>query len=374
MDESDLTFSNLKNVLQNPLTAQGDSIEAHLQKVFKQLIIHYPTDALERIEEVSYLIKQGHDLNDYLKLQDDRTYRQVSLNQSNYTSTASKHFPKQAVNAGGEEGEEPEQAAPVGFVQDLMAERRIYQWAGIGLGEQETYRLQKSMKKLSTDKGASQLRFFGKIHGSQSDYYVVEAVVDGGEEGAEEGAGEAPADQEAKGSGVNKFTYFVAKDSLSEWTALPDLTPSDISAARQIKILFTGDLNRNIYSNPFFFGQEKHYLRAQISRIVHSTTLLPKGLWRTVEDDDRNIEENTPEDGELEIPSTKAMGDIEMWVHANPNILKNCRTGHMEPEDDGSNPDFDPEEAKKVLEAADPYEGRLKPISKDDSVSVSAKK
>lgn len=61
---------------------------------------------------------------------------------------------------------------------------------------------------------------------------MVEAVVDGGDEGGEEGAGDAPADQEAKGTGVNKFTYFVAKDSLSEWTALPDLTPSDIGAAR----------------------------------------------------------------------------------------------------------------------------------------------
>ena len=88
-----------------------------------------------RFEEVSYLIKQGHKLNDYLKLDDERSYRQVSLNQTDYTSVANKHFPKQAVAAGGEEGDEPEQAAPVGFVQDLMAERRIYQWAGIGLGE-----------------------------------------------------------------------------------------------------------------------------------------------------------------------------------------------------------------------------------------------
>jgi len=46
----------------------------------------------------------------------------------------------------------------------------------------------------------------------------------------------------------------------------------------------------------------------------------------------------------------------------------------MEPEDDGSNPDFDPEEAKKVLEDADPYEARLKPIAKDVSVKISEKK
>jgi len=33
-------------------------------------------------------------------------------------------------------------------------------------------------------------------------------------------------------------------------------------AARQLKILFTGDLEKDIISNPFFHGKEKHYLRA----------------------------------------------------------------------------------------------------------------
>jgi hypothetical protein len=50
------------------------------------------------------------------------------------------------------------------------------------------------------------------------------------------------------------------------------------------------------------------------------------------------------------------------WVHANPNILLNSRTTHLDPEDDPENQDFDAEEEKKKIEAADPYEPRLKPI------------
>lgn len=114
---------------------------------------------------------------------------------------------------------------------------------------------------MATDKAAKTCRFFGKIHGINRDYYIVEAEVEGGEE-AEAQEGEAPADIEAKGTGVNKFTYFVSHDSLSEWSQLPDLSPSDLKAARMIKVALTGDLNRPIYTNPFFFGQEKHYLRA----------------------------------------------------------------------------------------------------------------
>lgn len=72
-----------------------------------------------------------------------------------------------------------------------------------------------------------------------------------------------------------------------------------------VKVLFTGDLERRIFTNPFFDGCEKHYLRAQIARISHSTSLIPKGLMRPVEDSEtREIEENTPDEGDIVMPST----------------------------------------------------------------------
>ena len=43
--------------------------------------------------------------------------------------------------------------------------------------------------------------------------------------------------------------------------------------------MFTGDLERDIITNPFFFGKEKIYLRAQIARISHGTTVVPRGLF-----------------------------------------------------------------------------------------------
>lgn len=67
---------------------------------------------------------------------------------------------------------------------------------------------------------------------------------------------------EPKGTGVNKKTYWVACSALEDWAMLPDLEPQDLVAARSIKVLFTGDLERDIITNPFFFRKEKHYLRA----------------------------------------------------------------------------------------------------------------
>ena len=270
-----------------------------------------------------------------------------------------------------EEGGEVPEVAPVGFVSDLLASSKVWQWAGVGFGEQETYRLQKSLKKLAAKVSASSLNFFGKITGTERDYYIAEGVVEAEEEGEGE---EKDADFEPKGTGVNKFTYFVATDSLSEWTKLPDLSPKQINAARSIKVLFTGDLERKIFTNPFFDGQEKHYLRAQIARIVHSTTLYPKGVMRPVEDSEtREIEENTPEEGEILLPATSAMKNLDMWVHANKNILKNGTTSLKQPEaPEGEEwSEEQTEKAMKDLLANDPYAPLLSSIAADSRISVS---
>lgn len=98
---------------------------------------------------------------------------------------------------------------------------------------------------------------------------------------------------------------------------------------------------------------------------------------RLVEDDEtlRSVERNDPEEGEIKMPETNQMRDLGMWVHAKPNILFNGRTAHLDPEEPAEMPEgeeFDPEEAKKQLEAADPFEPRLKQLTMDQRVKVSA--
>jgi radial spoke head protein 4/6 len=288
-----------------------------------------------------------------------------------YIKIMQEQFGGKRAAEGEEEAEEPAEAAPVGFVPDLLDDANVYQWAGIGFGQQELYRLQKSLKKLAADSGAAKLKFFGKIRGTDNDYYIAEGEVEGGEEAEGE---EKPADFEAKGSGINKMTYWVSHSSFDKWVMLPDISPADMGASRRIKILFTGDLERPIFADPYFFKAkktEKHYLRAQIARIVHSTTLCPKGLFRLQEDSTKEIEDNAPEDGgDIPLPSTKAMANPSMWVHYTVGILKNNRTAHMEPEvPEGM--EIEPEELLKQIEAKDPYEPRLKEISQDSPVVVS---
>lgn len=121
------------------------------------------------------------------------------------------------------------------------------------------------MKKLAVKSGMTQLKLWGKIKGTEKDYFIVEGTLDGGEPAEGE---EAPAGFEPRGSGVNKFVYFVSNSPIDEWTQLPDLKPKDIKNARTIKYQFSGDINKTICTNPFFFDTEKVYLRSQIARIT----------------------------------------------------------------------------------------------------------
>ena len=380
--DNDLKQENLHRVLAASADIDNEhTVAEHMQKIFSILIESYPHCALEKLEEVSYLIRKGHDLTKFLQLGINRDCREQAKDLASYIEKTKPLFIKPKAE---EEGEDPPESPPVCNMQDLLADQRLFNSAGVGFGQQESYLLQKSMQKLATEQTATYLRFFGKIRCTQSDYYVVEATCEGGEEaaedGAEDGAEETNKDpnQEEKGTGVNKYTYFVTNNPFSKWNKLPDLSTIHIASARDVKVLFSGDLERDIICNPFFFGKEKHLLRAQIARIVHSTVLVPSGTYKLGEESERDVEEFVPEeDSKVDpLPSTKQAAQLGAWVHFNPSILMNNRTTHLDPPEEAPEDfegEYDVEAAKKEMEAADPFEPRLKPIAQDDKIKMGGK-
>ena len=87
----------------------------------------------------------------------------------------------------------------------------MFEWAGVSFGEEETFKLQKSLKKLAVMSGASALRFWGKIYGSEKDYYVVEGDLNKSEEPVRN------AQQEQRGDGCNRHVYWVTDNVLHDW-------------------------------------------------------------------------------------------------------------------------------------------------------------
>ena len=78
--------------------------------------------------------------------------------------------------AGDGEGE-PSNA--IGFMPDLVSlNKSVYSWAGIDFGEYNVLLLQKTLKKLEVDNNISNLRLWGKILGTEKDYYIAEGTAE----------------------------------------------------------------------------------------------------------------------------------------------------------------------------------------------------
>lgn len=72
-------YDNLKTLLKNAKSTSGTDLYQHLTEVFNKLILHYPTDALAKFEEVSYLCKnKSLNLDEFLKIDDTKNYHKLA--------------------------------------------------------------------------------------------------------------------------------------------------------------------------------------------------------------------------------------------------------------------------------------------------------
>ena len=127
--ELNAKFDDLKTKLKQIKSKEGkNDLYTHLQSVFKTLILHYPDQALCKLEEVSYLIKHSDEVKceDFLKIQDMRDYKELCKVLKDYIKKLKDSFGGKKPTGEDEEDEEPEVPAPVGQVPDLLADANVY--------------------------------------------------------------------------------------------------------------------------------------------------------------------------------------------------------------------------------------------------------
>ena len=191
----------------------------------------------------------------------------------------------------------------------------MLEWAGVNFGEDNIYVLQKSLKRLAVLSGATSIRFFGKIFGSQKDYWIAQGTIVGDEEKSKNPM------KEKRGEGTNTHIFWVTENLLKDWIQLPDAEPLHIEVSKQIKYVFTGNLNATIDSCPPFPGKERHLLRSQLARITHATQICPKGLYEL---DEETNEYKLAGEVPAELEALKSM---ESWAHQHPIILTSGSPG-----------------------------------------------
>eukprot|EP01112_Ceratiomyxa_fruticulosa_P018342 TRINITY_DN5842_c0_g1_i1.p1 TRINITY_DN5842_c0_g1~~TRINITY_DN5842_c0_g1_i1.p1 ORF type:complete len:551 (-),score=159.63 TRINITY_DN5842_c0_g1_i1:322-1821(-) len=307
----------------------GTSLYDHLADVLLKVLEHKPDNALNNFENLSFEVKHSKSTtpnaptNKQVPQQDNTQNKQIiSLFKTSHQAVSESEFP--------EDDELPND----GEFPDLLEEANILEWAGVGIGKEETYRIMLSMKFLLEKNPLKSVRLFGKILGTKRDYYVCEAQYKDGEgelDEQEEAENVNAAKKEAsipseEFVGTNKHTYWVCNKPGDEWVKLPNVTPAQISTARKISKFFTGDLDANVISYPPFPGKEASLLRAQLARITAATSISPKGFYGFEEEDDVQDDSNLIlADPEYQSLSTQLLLEPSNWVHHAEHILPQGR-------------------------------------------------
>ena len=283
----------------------------HFRELIKEICTLHKNDGYDKFEDISMFVREKNTrLNFQFKKQIDnvkRNFQLTPLEEKVLTDFANK---------------KPKKARLVeNYMDDIMSQAKLFEWGGVSFSEEEWFKIQMAMKKLMLKNDCEYIRFFGKIYGIKSDYYIIQAI-------QKRYPMKNPlVHVESRGNeGINRYTFWVSNSILESWYELPDITPQQLVASRQFKYHFTGDLNSKVKSFRTFPGKEMHLLKCQIVRILHSSCIVPKGYLKASENFKEQLEGKVTEfDEEYKSPTFEEMKspEVENWIHEHAYIFPN---------------------------------------------------
>ena len=278
----------------------------HLKELVKELVTLHKEDGYENFEEISMFVREKNTKLDTFqyKLPVKKCFNHTPLEEKILTEFALKKK-KQTKTVNN-------------YMEDILQQSKLFEWGGISFSDEEWYKIRMAMKKILLDNDCEYLRFFGKIYGIKSDYYIIQGLL------KTYPMKNPQVHVESRGNeGINRYTFWVSNSILESWYELPDITHEQIVASRRFKYHLTGDLNAKVKSFVSFPGKEMHLLKCQIIRILHSSCIVPKGYYKISENFKEQLEGKVTEiDEEYKSPTFEEMKgpEGESWVHEHAYI------------------------------------------------------
>jgi len=293
------------------IDAGSGSLYNHIVKLARTLAQEKPEEALAQVEALSRRLKEAS----------FRGAEAPEAPEPGLAEVAAEEDRKTCAKGYLELARSPSDitAAPrtLGFVQNFLEDAAMFEWAGVGFGKQESYHMAMSLRALAANTpGLESLRLWGKVLGTEGDYYIAESTF----QGAGVPAPMMPEDDvEPRGQGSNRCIYWVKSGQFDPWVRLPHARASQIKAARHMKRMMSGDLAASVVSTPWFPGREEHLLRAQIARITSTCLLAPKNYFEV---DEEAPVKNTLRVAEAAMDAfTEELATQAGWCHAAPFLL-----------------------------------------------------
>ena len=235
----------------------GSNLYDHLTDVLTKILSDRPDDALAAFESISKEVKMS-------KFTVDSAPGVVSNDAA--AAAAVANLGKLAAPAEG---------ADASAAQSLYTEAWLLEYAGVSFGS-DTMTLQAAMAELTAG-GNTGVRVWGKVNGTESDYFIFEGT-------PAEPAESADGTEDASGTGANALAYWALSTSTGAVTQLGNVSYAQIVAARKVRKFFTGNLDAKVSAYPPFPGAEAGYLRAIIALISSDCSLAVSGTMVLNED------------------------------------------------------------------------------------------
>lgn len=198
-------LQNAKLFLQQSSNESGDSLYEHLTRVITKVIDERPSNVVDNFEsyservrlekfrmqdmriEVAY--KEPDRLTSAQRMlpirikeynqQQQMQRQQFNINKNEMKSMASTN--SDVMDEEEKEEEDNEQNDVIYYespaVKDLCELQFYWNLLGIGFPREETFSLSCAIRKLKTNASISTCRFWGKIFGLRSDYYIAECTL-----------------------------------------------------------------------------------------------------------------------------------------------------------------------------------------------------
>ena len=181
----------------------------HLNELIKEIVSLHKEDGYDKFEEISMYIK--------------KKMTKLTLEYEPYP-----YIPKKLMILTPKEEKIIQEKSQIkvpkvkevqNYMEDILLHASILEWIGINFNQTEWYKIRMAMKKLLIENKCEYIRFFGKIYGINSDYYIIQGIV------KDYPMKNPPKHVESRGNeGINRYTFWVSDSLLEYWNELPDIT------------------------------------------------------------------------------------------------------------------------------------------------------
>jgi len=142
-------------------------VNEHMRELIKEIVTSHQEDGYDKFEKISMFLREKNTkLDNFQYIHPEKKIKNVI----NITPIEKKVILKEI-------NKSDKSIKPINnYMEDILAQSELLEWGGISFSDIEWYKIRTAIKKLLVENNCEFIRFFGKIYGINSDYYIIQGL------------------------------------------------------------------------------------------------------------------------------------------------------------------------------------------------------